>query len=724
MNMNVKFLIKPRKHPIIRWIKSSPLYTWRSQSLLWSIGLSCLMASCINDTDFVDESNPEGKNVQFTLNTRALNTGTDEQINTIRIIQVARNVSQSIRSNTFVNNPEDPLVVQGISGDFDIYVIANEGDNPGSQLNGLQGLASLEALKKVVLPYTIANRTESNIPMLGVVEKVTITSDPASTPSESTPAHIMVNGVDKGTTLPISLTRLAIKINLHLRGKNFSVPKQVMFTNLPDAVPLFPDVSYEPATGEDAISKTVNLTEGTVGTGYIWDKVSEAIILPCYQLVDRTASGKAASLQVTLDNNKTVSAFIGHSVKSDSKDYGLHRNTVYSLTGNVNADKLSVIATVANWDIYNQDYPAGGGSFWENQPKSYRVGIDGGDKTAVFTAAISSNAEISYKWYRRCQNTDLSYTIEELQDKMNGVTIQTKSDNKTSELKIVVNKLDDSGEIYCRGITTSPDGSTETLESDHATLMVVGTQESNAGDYPEMENWTPPRNALLGATCLLRDGREKGKVYRVKLMADGNWWMIMDLAFGNVSTEDDYLDYADSKDTPTRPDNVGLPDELNILGGGYKYGMAVNLNYPTGGFQYNCHAALQLPGLASDKDDGSLDYEFLPSICPEGWHLPGNMNREFNYEWRNLVSKIMNTDITKFEYNSSHDFNAYTQDATDGYYYFHGGYLASPKALRKPMTYWTLPIKQEGGIITISEDAGDRLSNDFETPIRCVRNFK
>ena len=722
MNMNVKFLIKPRKYPIIRRIKSSPLRMWQAP-LFWVMGLSCLMASCINDTDLVDETYPEGQNVQFTLNTRSFNPGTDEQINTIRVIQVTRNVSQSIRSNTFVNNPTDPLTIQGISGDFDIYVIANESDNLGSALDGLQGLTNLEAMKKVVLPYTIANRTASNIPMFGVVERVTITSDPATTPSASNAAHIKVDGVDKGTTLSMSLTRLAIKINLHLRGKSFSLPKQVVFKNLPGAVPLFSDIPYEP-TADKTTSYTVPaLVDGTVETGYIWDKTADGIILPYYMLTNPGSNDKAAKLEVTLVNDKTVGTFIGHSAKNDPRDYTLHQNTVYSLTGNVDADKLSMEATVANWTPKDQDYPAGGGSFWQAEPQNVRVGLDGteAEKTAVFTAKFATNATFSYKWYRRYQKQDMNFGTEELVSGVNGVTIITATD-KSSKLTIIANSMDISGEIYCVGITTSLDGAKETLESKHATLMVVGTETAVKGTYLDIQNWIAPRNAILGSTCLLRDDRDN-KLYRVKLMADGNWWMIQDLAYGeqglkNAFSEDAILDY----------DGYYSESPVTKVGSNTYFGAAMESGKSTGGYLYNTHAALQFTEIVID-DRGAdypgfgLKHQLIPSLCPEGWHLPGNLKDELNYEWISFCDKIPGLSLGKFDYNSAENFNAYTDDGS-GTYNFHGGYYPAKSNRNKPVSYCTLLISEEYSIndIYVGTEVSDRTDTSEAYPIRCVRN--
>ena len=521
-----------------------------------------------------------------------------------------------------------------------------------------------------------------------------------------------------------SLKRLAVKVNLQLNSQNQSTLTKVVFKNLPDVVPLFDETLYEPATDAATTKEVTTFTDETPGTGLTWVKTASDIVLPSYLFTPKDDADKAVGIEVTLDNGKTVKGSLCRTNTDDkSKDYTLPRNTVFSLACNVKAGNLEIITIVANWDEKNQDNPAGG-SYWETAPKSVRVGLDGTaeEATATFTAKITTIAALTptYHWYRRIQHPDMSYTTEELQDDGADITITMGADN-VSTLTIRARKLDDSGEIYCQGEMNN--GTiTETLESEKVTLMVVGTELDPDGKYPDMQNWTPPRNALPGATCLLRDNRDN-KLYRVKLMADGNWWTIMDLAYGIPSSEEDYESYADSGvDNPKRGDtDGGKPTELNVLGGGYKYGMAVDLNNPTGGFFYNCHAALQLPGDRNDEGDASLKKEFLPSICPEGWHLPGNLYGEFNYEWQNLINHNIN-DLALFDYNSPHDFNAYTKDSFEDAYYFHGGYKAEAYKFKYPITYWTFSIRQDE-IDGITVQSDDRLGNSNEVPIRCILNF-
>lgn len=673
------------------------LYRLRTSAVF--LGL-LLGASCTHESLLSDEEGQEATTVKFNVSPLSGTPGADTEIKTLRIIAFDAGNGACVYNGTV---GQTPATITILSGSRDFYFIANE---PASLSTGLNAIKTYDALKAVTIPAgKLSNGT-------------------AFVAFGSLMGQRIYPGKPNTIQVSESLKRLAVKVNLRLNSQNRSTPTQVVFKNLPDAVPLFDETLYEPATGATTTKEVTTFTDEIPGTGLTWVKTAGDIVLPSYLFTPKDDADKAVGIEVTLDNGKTIKGSLCRTNPDDSsKDYTLPRNTVFSLTCKVKAGDLEIITTVANWDEKNQDNPAGG-SYWETAPTSVRVGLDGtdADATATFTAKITTIEALTpvYHWYRRIQHQDMSYTTEELQDDGADITITMGADN-VSTLTIRARKLDDSGEIYCQGEMNN--GTiTETLESEKVTLMVVGTELDPDGKYPDMQNWTPPRNALAGATCLLRDNRDN-KLYRVKLMADGNWWTIMDLAYGNPSSEEDYESYADSGvDAPKRGDtDGGKPTELNVLGGGYIYGMAVNPNNPTGGFFYNCHAALQLPGDRNDEGDASLKKEFLPSICPEGWHLPGNLYGEFNYEWQNLINHNIN-DLALFDYNSPHDFNAYTKDSFEDAYYFHGGYKAEAYKFKYPITYWTFSIRQDE-IDGITVQSDDRLGNSNEVPIRCVLNF-
>lgn len=678
-------------------------------------GLVCL-ASCVAENEIANEAVPDGKNVRLGINTRSFNDGTDEQVNTIRIIQVARTIAQSVKTNRFINSPTDPLSVEGLTGNYDIYVIANE-SNDGSKLTALDNVGSLSELKEIVLPYAVASRSQTNIPMLGVVKDVTIGLPTSGQPSSTNLGTVKVGSVDNGNTLPVTLTRLAVRIDLTIKSKSFADLVSVRFTGLPDGISLFGN-EYETANNiQQAVTVSGNAFANVtpVSTGYILEKKKEAIIIPSYLFVPTTDGNKAASVEVYLDGKpEPFKAKIGHAASPSAvtKDYTLHPNTHYTLTALIAGDELTIESQVRNWDKNEVDYPAGGGSFWKSQPKDTRVGI--GESTVIYTEFGGNGTGSTFKWYRKKQLADFTFSIEEITV---GITNTDYTDFIRSELSLTGNALDDACEVYCVASITAPDGHQDRLESEYATFMVMGDEVKPAGTYPAMQNWKAPLNVPLGSTCLLQDNRDD-KVYRVKLMADDNWWMIQDLAYGNTSTENDFRLYYALNTVPEKSYTIDSSKEL--------YGLALGTGLSTGGLLYNAHAALQLPGLPSDIAENSLNYTLLPSICPDGWHLPGNWDGIFNQEWKNLLSKCGSQMVfTGMKYNSSKEFNAYTKLVGMDSYAFHGGYRCERMFFGGDILYITSMVREDNGSQAAAyDDIGNRLNTNMGAPIRCLRNFK
>lgn len=683
-------------------------------------GLVCL-ASCIAENEITEEAMPDGKNVRLGINTRSFSDGTDEQVNTIRIIQVARTIAQSVKSNRFINSPTDPLSVEGLTGNYDIYVIANE-NNDGSRLTTLDNVKSLSELKEIVLPYTVANRSQTNIPMLGVVENVTIGLPDNGQPSSTNLGTVKVGDVNKGNTLPVTLTRLAVRIDLTIKSKSFADLSSVSFTGLPDGISLFGN-EYEPATNkqqEVTVNRNVFANVTPVSGGYISEKKKEAIIMPSYLFVPTTDENKAASVEVYLDGKPVpFKAKIGHAAlpSAVTKDYTLHPNTHYTLTALIAGDELTIESQVRNWDTNEVDYPAGGGSFWKAQPKDTRVGL--GESAVIYAEFGGNGTGSTFKWYRKKQLADFTYSIEQITA---GITNTDYTDYSRSELSLTGNTLDDACEVYCVASITAPDGHQDRLESEYATFMVMGDEVKPAGTYPAMQNWKAPLNVPLGSTCLLQDNRDN-KVYRVKLMADDNWWMIQDLAYGNASTKAVFDANSDDR-------------EITHLIGSDLYGVCVSSELPTGGYLYNTYAAIQLP--QGTKEDNAnkvaLNTEFVQSLCPAGWHLPGNINGVANKEW-NYLQTILKIDVTtpdgwmKFGYNNASHLNGYNlietvdDNGTDvNAIAFHGGYESGN--ISRVLTFCSLGFvttDYENGTVT---DIGYAIPVSYAVPIRCVRNFK
>ncbi len=684
-------------------------------------GIICL-ASCVAESEITEETVPDGKNVRLGISTRSFGNGTDEQVNTIRIIQVTRTIAQSVKSNRFINNPADPLQVEGLTGNYDIYVIVNESDD-GSRLAALEHVGNLSELKKVILPYDIARRPQTNIPMLGEVENVTIGLPNNGKPSSTNLGTVMVGGVNHGTTLPVTLTRLAVCIDLTVKSKSFSALKSVDFTGLPNAIPLFGDGTETIAHDQKVTFNKDVFEEIIPSAGYISEKKKDAIILPSYLFLPTTDKSQAASVEVSLDG-KPVSfkAKIGHAalLPSDSdKDYTLHPNTYYTLTALVAGDGLTIEAQVRNWDKNETNYPAGGGSFWKAQPKDTRVAL--GESATIYAEFGENGTGSTFKWFRKKQLADFTFSIEEI---TSGITNIPYPDYYRTELVLLGEELNDACEVYCIASITAPDGHQDRLESDYATFMTMGDEVKPAGTYPSMQNWKAPQNVPLGSTCLLQDDRDD-KVYRVKLMADDNWWMIQDLAYGEAST------------TAVFEASCTNRESTNLIGTGlYGVCMKPESRKATSGYLYNRYAAIQLPqGTTEDHQNRvALNTEFIQGLCPQGWHLPGNINGTANKEWVNLQT-VLKMDVTRpdgwmeFGYNNAVHFNGYnliktvdnSGNSVDAIA-FHGGYESGN--LDRKMTFCSLGFvttDYENGAVT---DIGYAIPETYAVPIRCVRNFK
>lgn len=643
-------------------------------SLLWCFG-------CTKEQSFSENEEQKIVNLSMNLATRS-GTG-DAEIKNVRIIAFD-SYNGGLVYNERIDNPSsNPITIQLLSGVRDIYVITNE---PAGQSSRLANVRNLIELKELRIPIEDLKQGETFV-TFGQALRQTIHSKGAS------------------NTVEVPNRRLAIKVDLTVNGKGFTQTNNVSFTNLPDAVPLFED-DYESVQKKTI---TADLTDtGISPAGYIWSKTA-TIVLPSYLFTPPSDEDKAARVEFMLGSG-VISAAIGHDVSAE--EYTLHRNTIYALAAEIGPDNLVINASVRNWDENTANYPAGGGSFWNAQPQDTRVGLNGTteDATAVFTAGLSSSGEAAnFKWYRKKQLADFSFETTEI---TNGIS---SPETNKSQLTIVASSLDDACEVYCVATVTAPDGKTDRLESERATFMVVGDWVQPAGTYPSMENWKAPMNVPLGSTCLLQDNRDN-KVYRIKLMADGNWWMIQDLAYGDASTEEVFDAKCNDK-------------ELTHLIGPNLYGVCTSSGQPTGGYLYNAYAALQFKGNGSEEGGADLLRVYLPSLCPDGWHLPGNANGLYNEEWQTFINKTKidlssETGLARFSYNNMTAFNAYNiEPVFSQSISFHGGYRVGKSSRYDPVDFLTLGIAagQYGGVFT---EMNERNGSKGRLPIRCLRNFK
>lgn len=674
-------------------IKRIYRYFTRTASLL--LGCMLAFAACVNEEDALspDERGQEMVGLSMNMAYRSGTVGSDSEIKKVRIIAFdSRN--GGLVYNQKIDNPTDnPVVIQMMSGQRDFYVITNEPASQTTTLNGVQTLADLQAVR---IPWN-------------EVEQGTTFVTFGTLPDQTIKPKVQNN-------ITIKNYRLAVKIELTLNGENFIPAQEVTFKNLPDAIPLF-DVPYDCAVGNRKTKTVTSLTppsDGSVSPGYVWTRTA-TVVLPSYIFSPATDVDKAVQISVPIGSGE-ISKPIGHKVSGN--DYVLHRNTIYSLTANVGPDNLVIDAQVRNWDENTTDYPAGGGSFWKEQPQDTRVGLNGitEEATAVFSAGLTgSGTGTTFKWYRKKQLADFSFETTEIT-----TGIATPEENK-SELKMVATSLEDACEVYCVATTNAPDGSIDRLESERATFMVVGNWVQPAGTYPSMENWKAPMNAPLGSTCLLQDNRDN-KVYRVKLMADGNWWMIQDLAYGKAVGEGQF--YA----------NCDEMEPIGFIGPGL-YGICMESQLPTGGYLYNTYAAIQLPqGTAEDiRNRVDLTKEYLPSLCPDGWHLPGNKDGEYNKEWSIFLNSTSFTggnsaDFEQFSYTNATHLNAYNKVELYDFDFnkittiaFWGGYVGGRS--QNKLLFCSLGFAAVEFMCPVMTLA-DAFTNDVAAPIRCVRNFK
>lgn len=651
-------------------------------SLLWCSG-------CTKEQSFSENEEQKIVNLSMNLATRS-GTG-DAEIKNVRII-VFDSYNGGLVYNERIDNPSsNPITIQLLSGVRDIYVITNE---PAGQSSRLANVRNLIELKEVRMPIEDLKQGETFV-TFGQALRQTIHSKGAS------------NRVE------VLNRRLAIKVDLTVNGKGFTQTNNVSFTNLPDAVPLFED-DYESVQKKTI---TADLTDtGISPAGYIWSKTA-TIVLPSYLFTPPSDEDKAARVEFMLGSG-VISAAIGHDVLAE--EYTLHRNTIYALAAEIGPDNLVINASVRNWDENTANYPAGGGSFWNAQPQDTRVGLNGTteDATAVFTAGLSSSGKAAnFKWYRKKQLADFSFETTEI---TNGIS---SPETNKSQLTIVASSLDDACEVYCVATVTAPDGKTDRLESERATFMVMGDWVQPAGTYPSMRNWKAPMNAPLGSTCLLQDDRDD-KVYRVKLMADGNWWMIQDLAYGNASS------LVDFKMNSLNKEITGLI-ETGL------YGVCTSLpESPMGGYLYNAYAVAQIPKPSETDANNEIakNISQYQSLCPAGWHLPGNIDNIYNQEWNTLQraigvdnTKIMD-EFVKFGYNNPTHFGAYnlklanptTQFATDNISFAGGLYIA---IIAWDLGYGFLGFTSIRNLGAIT-NTGQAFPPQIGAPIRCLRNFK
>lgn len=683
-----------------------------------SIGLSGVLLLLFLATSCTEEENgnspftEEESTAFFDVSTRAFGSG-DALVNTVRVIVARQDYEGTIVSNTFVPDPKNSsIIVKTKSGQCDVFVVTNEmPDN--SELPALSGVTTIQEFRQVNIPYSISNRVATNLPMKGEVRNVFIhTVD--GVPSETNRSTVAVDGVSS-SALEVNVKRLAIRVDLRLMSQSFAKLESVKITNIPDAVSLVGN-AYE-AVDADKQTKTVeDFSSPTPLTGYVWEKSKSEIYLPSSIFSPSTDASKAMKLEVKMEGKTTKTVSLGHLMEKelDAKDYTLHPNTKYIFTGRILGDELEISASIADWELVKQDYPTGGGK-WVSHPSSIRVGINKVvADTARFTAEFLPVPD-NYNWYRRYQEYDsVAHIIKTIIAPLNNVEtdiLSIKGAN-SSTLSIATKHTAVSGEVYCIASTTSPDGTVERSESNHVTYMVVGENYVwGKGTYPSMQGFKTPSNAPLGSTCILQDNRD-GKLYHVKLMADGNWWMIQDLAYGNA--------------LPVF-DEAGQRGETDLIASN-THGLAALSGYDTGGFVYNTYAVVQRSTSTQEayNIEEGLAVEFTQGLCPDGWHIPGNLNRSYNQEWIYFNAKIglEYSMVSSYDYNLASAFNCYTLYYNNAFL-LGGGVAVVQTGGRGPWEYRTNgTLLGDGKKVYSGFTTLDSMGEKEPITIRCVKNYK
>lgn len=440
--------------------------------------------------------------------------------------------------------------------------------------------------------------------------------------------------------------------------------------------------------------------------------------------------GKEGDIEAALDN-KVLKA----------NDFHIIRNTHYEINVSdikgYNNDQITFFVGVAPWYNATEDYYEGG--TWLIQPVSQRIAFT--ESTKFDAQFIHSEAPlIVYEWHRRRYlQTEAE---KEPTEPVDEIVYKETLPNGTISIYNIPSTSDPtaSGEIYCKA---SPIGSAHFRESVRATLMVIGDWEGGGDAFPYMQNWIPKENMPLGASYLLRDIRDN-KVYRAKLMADGNWWMIQDLAYKNPNKELTPIDEFR---------NTAILSSLFLGQGALDdnfYGTCCSSNEKTGGYLYTPEAAIaDYTGLINAPNATNQEENIL-SVCPSGWHLPGNKDLEWNKEWSTLTDYIAPVDVTSFsmfDYFNDKHFNAYTttwvgmQDhgnevefKRENTFRFHGGYFTAKgmyTSLGIKVGFDSLIIPQQTDILYIFTNPFGSEKEDyvfpfpqFAGPIRCIRDYK
>lgn len=308
--------------------------------------------------------------IAFNLRSAAVE---DETINTVRFLLVKENIAGKIVKNIFIQNPEDNLTLELLSGNYRLYVVVNEMQRTtykteviGQANPKLEAVRNYGELKQLTLDYNVDYVESNNLPMFGQVKGMKVIPSSADPQSEANRGTVSVGGATPVSTLQVSLERLVSKLTL--RGKVVnegyisSFYSYFNILDIPTQIPLFED--YEPVSmSRHNCSSYGGWSNDEDADGYHrYDWYRGNLYLPAYMFTPKNDSYKALRLSAQSAQIYDIPDYFeypfGHNINSlaGALDYTLHRNCSYLLSIDIDIHselKLSVY----QWDEDDLDAP-------------------------------------------------------------------------------------------------------------------------------------------------------------------------------------------------------------------------------------------------------------------------------------------------------------------------------------------------------------------------------